>query len=180
MVTIFLPQNPLKLRWSYLGHFGTFTLPTFYKLICFMQPLWQSNDHYSWHIIIFRPLFGINFQNFVLNRLKLIKNFSRWKIFFHKHCLRTCAFFLMWIEGYNNYSMIVRSWCIMRIACRLHNFMYIGPGALACATRGGRSEAGHCFHLLFFLSFFSSLFLGTLPCLKICFPQYFGITRRNI
>ena len=34
---------------------------------------------------------------------------------------------------------------------------FIGPGVLACATRGGgRSEAGHCFHLLFsfFLSFF--------------------------
>ena len=33
----------------------------------------------------------------------------------------------------------------------------IGPGVLACATRGGgRSEAGHCFHLLF--SFFLFLF----------------------
>ena len=32
---------------------------------------------------------------------------------------------------------------------------YFGPGVLACATRGGgRSEAGHCFHLLF--SFFLS------------------------
>ena len=32
----------------------------------------------------------------------------------------------------------------------------IGPGVLACATRGGgRSVAGHCFHLLFFF-FFSS------------------------
>ena len=31
----------------------------------------------------------------------------------------------------------------------------IGPGVLACATRGGgRSEAGHCFHLLFFFFFF--------------------------
>ena len=26
----------------------------------------------------------------------------------------------------------------------------VGPGVLSCATRvGGRSEAGHCFHLLF-------------------------------
>ena len=34
-----------------------------------------------------------------------------------------------------------------------------GPGVLAYATRGGgRSEAGHC--------------------VKNCFPQYFGITRR--
>ena len=66
----------------------------------------------------------------------------------------------------------------------------IGPGVLACATRGGgRSAAGHCFHLLFFFFFFffSSSFsyafcfsptLGNLPCVKICFPQYFGITRR--
>ena len=66
-----------------------------------------------------------------------------------------------------------------------------GPGVLACATRGGgRSEAGHCFHLLFssfFLFLFSFFFFsafyfsptsGNLPCVKICFPQYFGITRR--
>ena len=41
-------------------------------------------------------------------------------------------------------------------------FPSIGPGVLACATRGGgRSEAGHCFHLLFSSSFFffSSFFL---------------------
>ena len=32
----------------------------------------------------------------------------------------------------------------------------IGPDVLECATRGGgRSEAGHCFHLLFFLLFLS-------------------------
>ena len=60
---------------------------------------------------------------------------------------------------------------------------------LACATRGGgRSEAGHCFHLLFssffffFFFFFSAFYFsptsGNLPCVKICFPQYFGITRR--
>ena len=82
---------------------------------------------------------------------------------------------------------------------------------LACATRGGgRSEAGHCFHLLFSFFFFFYAFCcsptsvilrklffspalifwhnafyfsptsGKLPWLKICFPQYFGITRRNI
>ena len=35
----------------------------------------------------------------------------------------------------------------------------IVPGVLACATRGGgRSEAGHCFHLLFSFSFFFSPF----------------------
>ena len=60
----------------------------------------------------------------------------------------------------------------------------IGPDVLACATRGGgRSEAGHCFHLLFFSFFFSYAFCFSatsrkLPCVKICFPQYFGITRR--
>ena len=55
---------------------------------------------------------------------------------------------------------------------------FVGPGMLAC-------EAGHCFHLLFsffFLFFFLRLLLsstsGNLPCVKICFPQYFGITRR--
>ena len=54
----------------------------------------------------------------------------------------------------------------------------------ACATRGGgRSKAGHCFHLLF-SSFFSAFYFsptsGNLPCVKICFLQYFGITRRYI
>ena len=61
-----------------------------------------------------------------------------------------------------------------------------GPGVLACATRGGgRSEAGHCFHLLSFFFLFSFFYAfcfsptsGNLPCVKICFPQYFGITRR--
>ena len=63
-------------------------------------------------------------------------------------------------------------------------FPLFGPGVLACATRGGgRSEAGHRFHLLFFLLFFFSAFCFSptsenLPCVKICFPQYFGITRR--
>ena len=36
-----------------------------------------------------------------------------------------------------------------------HLLFLCGPGLLACATHGGgRSEAGHCFHLLFFLFFF--------------------------
>ena len=68
-----------------------------------------------------------------------------------------------------------------------HYFSCIGPGVLACATRGGgRSEAGHCFHLLFsfFLSFFYAFYFSPtsekLPWLNICFPTYFGITRRNI
>ena len=51
----------------------------------------------------------------------------------------------------------------------------------------GRSEAGYCFHLLFFFFFFfffSAFYFsptsGNLPCVKICFPQYFGITRRYL
>ena len=43
--------------------------------------------------------------------------------------------------------------------------------------------AGHCYYPLSrFLSFFSVFCFwntsGKLPCVKICFPQYFGITRR--
>ena len=67
--------------------------------------------------------------------------------------------------------------------------LLFGPSVLACATRGGgQSEAGHCFHQLFFLFllllffFFSAFYFsptsGNLPCVKICFPQYFGINRR--
>ena len=34
-------------------------------------------------------------------------------------------------------------------------YFFFGPGVLACTTRGEeRSEAGHCFHLLFFLLLF--------------------------
>ena len=32
----------------------------------------------------------------------------------------------------------------------------------------------------FFSAFYFSPTSGNLPCVKICFPQYFGITRRNI
>ena len=58
----------------------------------------------------------------------------------------------------------------------------IGPGVLASATHGGgRSEAGHCFHLFYFF-FFSAFYFsptsGNLPFVKVCFPQYFGLTRR--
>ena len=64
--------------------------------------------------------------------------------------------------------------------------MKIGPGVLACATRGGgRSEAGHCFHLLFSSSsFFLFLFLfllrlllfthfGESPVCEYLFPPIF-------
>ena len=63
--------------------------------------------------------------------------------------------------------------------------MFFWSRRLACDTRGcGQSKAGHCFHLLFFRSFFCFLLFtpsptsGNLPGVKICFPQYFGITRR--
>ena len=57
---------------------------------------------------------------------------------------------------------------------------------LACAMRA--CLLGHCYYhssVFFFFFFFLSVFCswptsGNLPCLKICFPQYFGITRRNI
>ena len=56
----------------------------------------------------------------------------------------------------------------------------ISPGVLACATRGGgRSEAGHCFHLLFFFSFFFLLRLllfthfGESPVRENLFPPIF-------
>ena len=57
----------------------------------------------------------------------------------------------------------------------------IGPGVLACATRGGgRSEAGHCFHLLsFFFLFFLFLRLllfthfGESPVRENLFPPIF-------
>ena len=44
-------------------------------------------------------------------------------------------------------------WCRTKRSWPLFSPTF-GPGVLACATRGGvRSEAGHCFHLLFSSSF---------------------------
>ena len=66
-----------------------------------------------------------------------------------------------------------------KILCPLDQYK-IGPGVLARATRGGgRSEAGHCFHLLFSLFFFF-LFLrlllfthfGETPVAEIFSPPY--------
>ena len=70
-------------------------------------------------------------------------------------------------------------------SCHCH-VAFFGPGVLACATRGGgRSEAGHCFHLLFsfFLSFFFLLlrfyFSPTSPTffffLRLLLFTHFGI-----
>ena len=65
----------------------------------------------------------------------------------------------------------------------------IGPGGFAYATRGGVAMRSWPLFLLLptFALLFLSLFLfhllllthfGESPCAKICFPQYFGITRR--
>ena len=53
-------------------------------------------------------------------------------------------------------------------------FPIFGPGVLACATRGGgRSEAGHCFHLLF-SSFSSFSFFFFLLFLRLLLFTHFG------
>ena len=52
---------------------------------------------------------------------------------------------------------------------------------LACGSRGGgRKRSGPLFSptFFFFYAFCFSPTLGNLPCVKICFPQYFGIPRR--
>ena len=55
--------------------------------------------------------------------------------------------------------------CVCHPWWHSHRMQFVGPGVLACATRGGgRSEAGRCFHLLippffFFFSFFLLRFL---------------------
>ena len=66
-----------------------------------------------------------------------------------------------------------------QLSCGEVNFHFIGPGVLACATHGcGRSEAGHCFHLLsfFFLSFYAFLLFnhfGETPVRENLFPPIF-------
>ena len=60
---------------------------------------------------------------------------------------------------------------------------------LACATLWWRTEAKQAIVFTYFFFFFFFFFFyafcfshtsGNVPCMTICFPQYFGITRRNI
>ena len=64
---------------------------------------------------------------------------------------------------------------------------FFGPGGFACATRGGVCNAYLAIVITIAQSLFFFLFppvfcflptSGKLPRLRICFPQYFGITRR--
>ena len=51
----------------------------------------------------------------------------------------------------------------------------VGPGVLACATHGGgRSEAGHCFHLLFSSFFFFFLLFLLFLFLRLLLFTHFG------
>ena len=57
----------------------------------------------------------------------------------------------------------------------LMEVIFVGPGVLACATRGsGRSEAGHCFHLLFFFFFSFFFFLLFLFLLRLLLFTHSG------
>ena len=57
------------------------------------------------------------------------------------------------------------------------SFFYFGPSVLVCATcGGGRSEAGHCFHLFSFLFFLRLLIFthfGETPVTENLFPSIF-------
>ena len=49
-------------------------------------------------------------------------------------------------------NMVIDSSMVTPVKLKVHYYAMsdFGPGVLACATGGGgRSEAGHCFHLLF-------------------------------
>ena len=63
-------------------------------------------------------------------------------------------------------QQLISSVALLSPACSFF-FLSFGPGVLACAT-------------IFFYAFCFSSTLGKLPCVKICFPQSFGITRGNI
>ena len=75
------------------------------------------------------------------------------------------------------------------IIFHIYHSMYFGPGGFACATRGGVAMRSWplllpTFALSHSLSFFYVFCfwptLGKLPRRKFRFPQYFGITRRNM
>ena len=75
-----------------------------------------------------------NFPNFFANFPPNLTNFPEWR------------------RSHHTFAGLVASLtyiiCIFSHGQMQYNFF--GPGVLACATRGGgRSEAGHCFHLLF-------------------------------
>ena len=82
------------------------------------------------------------------------------------------------------YKTVISSLKLGHFANDASGIYSFGPGVLACATRdGGRSEAGHCFHLLFLLLLLFSCFSpssGILRKLIFFLDLIFGITRRNI
>ena len=103
----------------------------------------------------------------ILKREARVKTFVRWLVVVvqcssmcgaHKPtlcCVVLCYLFIR--EGTLTFSLT-----LLIEPNEFWKIFQIGPGVLACATRGGgRSEAGHCFHLLFSFFFFFLLFSPT-------------------
>ena len=82
---------------------------------------------------------------------------------FHKKCSTQCK--VVWI--------------IFRIIILLL-YSPFGPGGLRAPPVVADNAKLAIVFTYFFLLFSPTFFLRLMPCLKICFPQYFGITRRNI
>ena len=153
---------------------------------------------YDYRICHWQKIFG---QTINLTSIWIIKNLlqSAWfsaKIFcdtskaqiFSAKLVRRFGYFLrLWPH---HSPMLISIWSYVKyFHTKVNTFQYsthsicFWSRQITCATRGGgQIEAGHCFHLLFsfFYAFCFSSTSENLPCVKICFPQYFGITRRNI
>ena len=95
-----------------------------------------------------------------------------------------CTTFLAWRRAYDalhDLGLVSASmfpYPSKDIFSRIH-MVQIGPGVLACTTRGGRrSKAGHCFHLLYFFKFFYFfLFFFFLPSPPSTFHPLWGNSR---
>ena len=93
----------------------------------------------------------------------------------------------MWLKPtcFINMQCVWHLMCILKLCgqfiYRAKSSFYFGPGMLECATRGGgRSEAGHCFHILFSFFFFLLLLrlllfthFGESPVRENLFPPIF-------
>ena len=98
----------------------------------------------------------------------------------HSDCLRSLVILRMRSNCRYSYAPVI----IDPVDRGHHQTLgYVGPGGLRAppvvADEAKLAIAFTYFFSTFFYAFCFSPTSGKLPCLKICFPHYFGITRRN-
>ena len=117
------------------------------------------------HIASYGDIYSNTFTN-ILKHIHELSQFSLGGIkILYLRCTIRCINCYLLFKLYMYSDLYILTMQLTHI-CIIFNFLYFGPGVLACATRGGgQSEAGHCFHLLFsfffFFFFYASCFSPT-------------------